>query len=86
MDRCVVGGPRDQAVKGVHLAHQMALAQSPDRRVARHGADGVTGKADQRRAHAHSRGGGGRLHARMPAADNDNVKICVCPIIHCPAA
>ena len=39
VDRGLVGGAGDQAVKGVDLADQMALAEPAHRRVARHRAD-----------------------------------------------
>ena len=39
VDRRMVGGAGDQAVEGVDLAHQMALAEPADRRIARHRAD-----------------------------------------------
>ena len=43
-----VGGARHHAVERVDLAHQMALAQAPDRRIARHFADGRETVGDER--------------------------------------
>ena len=54
VDRGVIRGARDQAVEGVDLADQMALAEPAHGRVARHRADLVAAEADQRHRRAHA--------------------------------
>ena len=77
LDAARVGDPAHQAVERIDLAHQMALAEPADRRIAGHRADGREPVRDQRgrRAHARSRGRG--LAAGVPAADHDDVESCV---------
>ena len=73
LDAGRVGDPAHQAVERIDLAHQMALAEPADRRIARHLADGRGLVGDQRGARAHARGRGSRLAAGMAAADHDDV-------------
>ncbi len=65
------GDAAHQAVERIDLAHQMALAEAADRRVARHHADRRGGMRQQRRARAGARRCGRRLGAGMAAADHD---------------
>ena len=74
MDRGGIGGPRDHAVKGIDLAHEMALAQPANRRIAAHRANRRGIEGDKRDARAHPRGGCRRLDTGMPAADHNNVE------------
>ena len=76
MDRRSIGGAGDQAVEGIDLAHQMALAEPADRRIAAHRADRAEVEADQRHARAHARGDRRRFAAGMAAADHDDIE-CV---------
>jgi len=52
----------------------MALAQSADRRIAGHLADGGKRMCQQRRFGAHARGGGGGLYSRMTTTNNRDVE------------
>src|SRR4029077_129357 len=65
--------PHD-AVERIDLAYEMAFAQAPDRRVARHLADGLDLVRDQRGARAGPGGRSGRFAARMPASDHNHVE------------
>jgi hypothetical protein len=53
----------------------MALAQTTNRRIARHRANLAAVKADQSRPRTHPRGGGCRLTPGMPTANHQNIKI-----------
>ena len=66
LDAGGVGGARHHAVERVDLAHQMAFAQAPDRRIARHFADRCEAMGDERRRGAAASGRGSRL--RIPHA------------------
>ena len=68
-----VGGPAHQPVKGVDLADQMAFAEAPDSRIARHRADGRKSMGDERRVGSHARGRGGRLATGMASSHDDEV-------------
>ena len=74
MDRSLVGRARDQSVKGVHLAHEVALAQTSDGRIAAHRPDGIEIERHQCRAQAHARNDRSRLHAGVPTAYNDDIE------------
>ncbi len=73
MPACI-GDAAHHAVEGIDLAHQMALAEPADGRIAGHGADGRQLMGDQRRARTHARRGGGRLRPRVAAADDDHIE------------
>ena len=66
--------PPHQAVQRIDLAHQVALAEPADGRIARHLADGGEAVRHQRRARAHAGRGRRSLAAGMAAADDDDVK------------
>ncbi len=74
LDAGGVGHPAHQAVEGVDLAHQVALAEAADGRVARHLADGGEAVRDERRARPHARSRRRSLAAGMAAADHDDVE------------
>ena len=74
LDAGRVGDAAHQAVERVDLAHQMALAEPADGRIAGHLADGREAVGDQRRARAHARGRGRGLAAGMAAADDDDIE------------
>ena len=76
MDAAEVGRPAHQPVKGVDLADQVAFAEAPDGRIARHRANGRNSMGDERRLGSHARGRGGRLAAGMASAHDDDV-VCV---------
>ena len=73
LDAGAVDGAAHDAVERVDLAHQMALAEPADRRVARHLADRRALVGQQERARAEPRRGRRRLAPGMPAADHDDV-------------
>ena len=73
LDAAGVRHPAHEAVEGVDLAHEMALPEPADRRIARHGADGRGPLRDHGGARAHPRGGRSGFAAGMAAADNDHV-------------
>ncbi len=68
--------PAHQAVERVDFAHEMALAEAADRRIARHRADAGETMRNQRRARAETRRGSGRFTAGVASADNDYIE---CP-------
>ena len=74
LDAGRVGHPPHQAVQRIDLAHQVALAEPADGRVAGHLADGGEAVRDQRRARAHARRRRRGLAAGMAAADHDDVE------------
>ena len=74
LDPGAVGDPAHEAVESVDLAHQVALAEAADGRVARHRADRRDAVGHERGARADARRGGGGLAAGMPAADHDDVE------------
>ena len=76
MDCGCVGGASDQAIKRIHLAYQMPLAQAADGRVAGHGAHGRAVEGEQRHRRARARCCSGRLTAGMAAADHDHIIAC----------
>ena len=75
MDGGGIGGPRDHAIEGVYLAHQMPLAQAANRRVAAHRANGIKVETDQRNTRTHPRRNGRCLATGMPAAYHDDVEL-----------
>ena len=74
MNTGLVGNPAHQAVQSIDLTNQMAFAQSTNRRIAGHHADGFDLLRDERRARAHPRAGGSRFTAGVSTADDDHVK------------
>src|SRR3546814_17665584 len=56
------------------FAHQMALAGSADRRVARHRPDQRRIETDERDARAEPRGGGGGLGPGVSTTDDDDIE------------
>ena len=74
LDAAGIGDAAHEAVERIDLAHQMALAEPADGRIARHRADGREAMGDQRRPRAHAGGRGRRLTAGVAATDNDHVE------------
>ena len=73
LDPGAVDGAPHHPVERVDLAHQMALAEPADRRVAGHLADPVEPVGDERRPRAHPRRRRRRLAAGMAAADHHDI-------------
>ena len=71
-----IRNPAHQAIERVDFAHEMALAEAADRRIARHRADAGELMRNQRRARAEARGRRRRLASRVASADDDHVE---CP-------
>src|SRR5690606_26263139 len=72
LDAGLVGGERHRAAKRVDLAHEVALADPADRRVAGHLAERLDAAREQQRGRAGARGGERGLRAGMAAADDDH--------------
>ena len=73
LDAGAVDGAAHDAVQGIDLAHQMALAQPADGGIAGHLADRVEPVREQQRARAEPRRRGRGLAAGMAAAHHDHV-------------
>ncbi len=73
MDRGAIGGARHQPVEHVELAHQMALADAADRRIARHLTYVFRAEREQANARAAASRGSRSLAAGMAGADHQNV-------------
>ena len=70
MNRCLVCRAGHNPAERVDLAHQMALADAADRRIARHAADVAAPEGDQRHTGAAARGGRGCFHAGVTGPDD----------------
>ncbi|MNC93158.1 hypothetical protein D3C83_97240 [compost metagenome] len=57
LDAGLVGGGRHRAVERIDLSHQVALADSPDRGITRHLAQGLDAVRHQEGFTAHAGGG-----------------------------
>jgi len=73
LDAGGVGRARHDPAQRVDLAHQVALADAADRRVAAHRTDGFDVVGQQQRARAGARGGQRGLGAGVAAAHDDHV-------------
>jgi hypothetical protein len=65
--------PAHQAVHGIDLTNQMALAEPANRRIARHHADRVETQCHQSGFGAGARGSAGRLAPCMAAAHHNHI-------------
>jgi hypothetical protein len=74
LDTGLVRHPAHDAVEGVDLSDQMALAEAADGWIARHGSDRVQPLGHKRDLGAEARGGGRSLRAGVTAADHDHVE------------
>ena len=75
LDSGLVDGERHLAAERVDLAHQMALADPADRRIARHLADMVEIEREHQRGNAHARRGQRGFDAGVTGTDDDYAKI-----------
>ena len=73
LDAAEVGRRSHQAIKGINLADKMAFAETPDRRITGHCANGGKSVGDERGLGTHARGRGSRLAAGMASADDNDV-------------
>ena len=77
-----IGDAAHQAIQRVDLAHQVPFAEPPDRRVARHRADGRKLLRDQRRPCTHARSRRRGFAAGMAATDDDDIKARFYRVLH----
>ena len=75
MDRSGVSSARNDPVKSVNFAHQMALTQPTNRRIAAHRANRRQIETDQSHARAHSRRHSGGLYPGMPRANHNDIEL-----------
>ena len=85
VDPAAVRGAPHGAAEGVDLAHEVPLADPPDRGVAAHLAEGLDALGEEQGAGAGAGGGKGRLGPRVPAPDHDDVE-CLVVVHRRPAA
>ncbi len=69
-----IGGPPHQSAQGIDLAHQMALADAADGRIAAHLAERVDTVREQQGAGASACSGKRRFDTGMTATDHDDVE------------
>jgi hypothetical protein len=74
LDAAGVGHPAHQAIQSVDLADQMALAETSDRRIAGHGADGREAVGHKRGFRTHPGGRARGLTAGVAAANDNDVE------------
>src|SRR5689334_7007623 len=86
MDAGAIGCDPHQSVEGIDLAHQMPLAYTTDRWIARHLTDRAEVVGQQQRASTHSRGSGGGLTAGMATTNDDNIVVRLHPPTSHPLA
>ena len=75
LQRREIGRPRHDAAERIDLAHDRALGDAADGRIARHLADRLERARDQCHARTASRRGDGRLGAGVAGADDDDVEL-----------
>ena len=75
LDAAFVRDAAHQAVECVDLAHQMALAEPADRRIAGHRPDGGESVRQQRSPRTHARSRSRGLAARVASADDDDSEV-----------
>jgi hypothetical protein len=68
-----VCGSRHEPIENIELADQMALADTADRRIARHLADVLEAKSDEADARAAPRRRSRGFAAGMPSSNDQNV-------------
>jgi hypothetical protein len=74
LDAALVRGRRHRAAQRIDFLHQMAFANTADRRIAAHLAEGFDVVRQQERLVAHARGSQSGFGAGVAAADDDYVK------------
>jgi len=74
MDRARIRRAANHAVKRIDFAHQMALTQAADGRIAAHRANRAEVETHQSRARTHPRRTTGSLNPGVTAADDDDIK------------
>ena len=74
LDERVVDGAAHFAAERVDLADEMPLARAADGGIAGHEGDGIQIEREQQGIKPHARAGQRRLAARVPRADDGNIK------------
>ena len=74
LDSRLVGHAPHEPIESIDLAHQMALAETADCRIARHGAHGGEAVGDEGGRRAEARGRRRGFAAGVPSAHDDDVK------------
>src|SRR5262249_20181233 len=74
LDAPAIGHAAHQSVECVDLTDQVTLAETADRRIARHGADGRDFVGDECSRGTHARRRSRSLTAGMPAAHDDHIE------------
>ena len=75
LNAALIGGECHCTAQSVHLAHEMSLADTANRRIAAHLPEGFDVVGEQQSLAAHAGGGECRLGSGVAAADDDNVKV-----------
>jgi hypothetical protein len=69
----MIYSPRHGSTKGIDFFHQVALADTPNSRVARHLTERLNAVRNQQRVYTHTRSGQCRFCAGMASTDHDDV-------------
>jgi hypothetical protein len=77
MDADSIGDDAHEAAKSINLAHEVALGDAANSRIARHLGDCVHREGDERCAATHAGGCMSGLASGVPAADDDHVKVVI---------
>ena len=75
LDAGGVDGAAHGAAEGVDFSHDLSFGHAADGRIATHLADGIEIGGQERGLGPHAGRGQGRLGARMPAADDQNIVV-----------
>ena len=81
LDAGAIDPPRHHSAERVDLAHQVPLADAPERRVATHLAEGLDALRQQEGVGPHARSRGRSLGTGMATADDDHIE-CLCEAQH----
>ena len=73
MDGRGIGGAGDDSAERIDFAHEMALADPTDRRIARHAPDVATPEGCQRHARAAPRRGGSGFYSGVTGTNDENI-------------
>src|SRR5581483_8626391 len=84
LDARLVRNAAHEPVECIDLAHEVALAEPADGRVAGHLADGGEAMGDEGGARAHAGGRGRGLATGVAAADDDDIEAKIGALAHGP--
>ena len=74
MDRAGISGSGNHAIKGIDLADKVSFAQSTNRRVAAHRANGTQLERHQCSSRTHTRSNSCGLNSGMASANNNDIE------------